>query len=119
MTSPEFYHGPFTTDGAFIYSANGNMALMIADLSEKSEAIMERTCKILNDEILPHKAVDMEYKSAGIYLNGREFLVIRGRDMLTNAAVLNLPQDEAMRMQDEFGEWVTMKLSSYDKSVKL
>ena len=118
MTAVEVYHGPFTTDGVFIYSANGNIALMVAELTEKSEAIMERTCKILNDEILPQKLVNIEYKSGKVLLNGRDFLIIRGWGSLTGLCGLNLPPDEAAIIQDKFGEWVTMKLSSYDKPIK-
>lgn len=118
MTAVEFYHGPLTTDGAFIYSADGNMALMMAELTEKCEAIMKRTCKILNDELLPQRAANVEYKSGTIFLNGRSFLIIRGWGYLTGVGGLNLPPEEAAKIQDGFGEWVALKLSSYDKPFK-
>ncbi len=108
MTFLEFYEPPFWTDGVFIWSNNGHMALMMDDLSENSDSILQRTCEILNGTSKPQKVPTLEYRGPDILLNGNSFLTIRGWGELTGA--LGMTFEEASALQDEFGAWIIDKL---------
>lgn len=107
----DIYKPPFTTDGVFIYASNGIMALMAINLSLYSDRILERVCQILNDEDTPVGAPKIGYDNGELYLNGDPFLAIRGWGYLTGIGGLNLPEDTAASIQDQFAMWVANKIT--------
>lgn len=109
MKALEVYQPQFWTDGIFIWSANGIMALMIDDeICKDTEALVEKTCNILNDSIQPTKKLDLTYDAPTIHLNGKPFLIIRGWGHLISDG---FTEEDAARIQDEFAGWVMDKLS--------
>ena len=107
MTFSEFYEAPFWTDGVFLWSNNGNMALMASDLSDNSDSLLQRTCEILNGAAKPQKVPSLKYRGPDILLNNKPFLIIRGWGSLK---ALGLSEEDAAKIQDEFGAWVIDKL---------
>lgn len=110
-----FFAGPYRTDGVYVFTQSGNMALMIADLYHV-DGLLGRVCDILNGKCVPNKPVNAVYSDSCIYLNGEAFLEVRGWGALTSPYRFNLPPEVAARLQDEFGEWVASKLSGAQSS---
>lgn len=78
----EFYEPPFFSDDTYVWTNNGHLALMIADVSKDNTTVLDRLCHILNGDMVPAKSPDLEYKAPEIMLNGKTFLVVRGRGSL-------------------------------------
>ena len=109
MKALEIYQPQFWTDGIYIWSANGVMALMIDDdICKDSEALIEKTCNMLNDAIQPTKKLNLTYDAPTIYLNEKPFLIVRGWGHLKADG---FSEEEASKIQDEFAGWVMNKLS--------
>lgn len=115
MTFLEFYEPPFYTDGIFVWSNNGHMALMADDLDKDCEALLSRLCDILNGNIYPDKDPDLTYQAPNILLNGNLFLTIRGWGSLIADA--GLTENAACEIQDNFANWVIEKLHGHDSPV--
>lgn len=110
MTALEIYQPPFRHDGAYLYSSTGVMALMAAECGGDPEKLAGRTCEVLNGESPSVGNPNIEYQGGEIFNGPRLLLVIRGFSHLTSKDGLNLSVEEALKLQDEFGKWVVMKL---------
>jgi hypothetical protein len=106
----EIYKPPFRADSSYIYSSNGVMSLMATDNNHDPEKLMLRTVEILNGDSESIGNPNISYYNGEIYLNSNVIMVVRGFGHLTGEGALNLSLDEAMRVQDQFGEWVCRKL---------
>lgn len=53
---------------------------------------------------------EIKYNSDFISINGINIMVLRGWGHLTGCGALNLPSEEAAKIQDDFGEWIVKKL---------
>ncbi|TFU92420.1 hypothetical protein E4T81_12585 [Barnesiella sp. WM24] len=109
-----FYEPPFYSDGVFVWSNNGNMALMANDLSRDNDALLKRMCHILNDEEKPVKIPQLSYSAPEILLDGKKFLTVRGWGALTRFAG---SPEAATQIQDAFAHWVIKKLRGNDTVV--
>ncbi len=107
MTFREFYEPPFYSDGVYVWSNNGHMALMAATLDHNIEAMLDRLCQILNDEQTSTKNPNLTYSTPEILMNGKPFLTVRGWGALKS--LCSTPEDAA-KIQDDFAEWVITKL---------
>lgn len=116
MNFLEFYEPPFFSDELYVWSNNGNLALMINDLAKDNTAVLDRLCHILNGEIKPSKVPDLTYQAPEILLNGKPFLTIRG----WGALMENFADSEvsACKVQDEFAQWVIGKLKGHDTTLE-
>lgn len=59
------------------------------------------------------EAIKGEIKYSGdcfISINGVNVMLIRGWGHLTGCGALKLPSEEAIKIQDDFGEWIVKKL---------
>lgn len=83
------------------------MALMVDDLEKDCDALLSRTCEILNGERTPSKTPELSYAAPDILLNGKPFLVVRGWGSLKADG---FSEKDAILVQDEFAEWVISKL---------
>lgn len=109
MKALDFYQPAYYSDGIYIWSSNGVMALMICDeISKDPEALLSRTCDIINDIAKPSSKVSLSYDAPTILLNGKPFLVIRGWGQLISDG---FSIEEASCIQDEFAGWVIDKLT--------
>lgn len=109
MKAFDFYQPSFYSDGVYIWSSNGVMALMICDeITKDPELLLQRTCDILNDDAKPTNRADLSYDAPTIKLKGKPFLVVRGWDTLKSDG---FSPEDAARIQDEFASWVIEKLS--------
>ena len=116
MNFHDFYEPPFFSDEAYVWSNNGNLALMIADISKDNTAVLDRLCHILNGDMVSAKSPELEYKAPEILLNGRAFLVIRGRGSLVES--ITDTDESACKIQNDFAQWVIRKLKGHDTTVE-
>lgn len=112
----EFYEPPFFSDDTYVWTNNGHLALMIADVSKDNTAVLDRLCHILNGDMVPAKSPDLEYKAPEILLNGKIFLVVRGRGELTENFTDS--DEKACEIQNDFAYWVISKLMGHDTTVE-
>ncbi len=112
----EFYEPPFFSDDTYVWTNNEHLALMIADVSKDNTAVLDRLCHILNGDMVPAKSPDLEYKAPEILLNGKTFLVVRGRGELTENFTDS--DEEACEIQNDFAHWVISKLLGHDTTVE-
>lgn len=110
MTAKEVYRPPFHQDGVYIWSADDVMAIMATDCMNDPEKLIARTCQILNDEVKSNGNPNITYANGEILNGAQVLLVIRGFGHLTGTGGLNLTLEAALKIQDEFGEWVASKL---------
>ena len=94
----EFYEPPFFSDDTYVWTNNG------------------RLCHILNGDMVPAKSPDLEYKAPEILLNGKTFLVVRGRGSLVENFTNG--DESACKIQNDFAHWVISKLQGHDTTVE-
>lgn len=111
----EFYEPPFFSDDTYVWTNNGHLALMIADVSKDNTAVLDRLCHILNGDMVPAKSPVLEYKAPEILLNGKAFLVVRGRGSLVENFTSG--DESACKIQNDFAHWVISKLQEHDTTV--
>lgn len=112
----EFYEPPFFSDDTYVWTNNGHLALMIADISKDNTAVLDRLCHILNGDMVPAKSPDLEYQAPEIMLNGKTFLVVRGRGSLVGNFTNG--DESACKIQNDFAHWVISKLQGHDTTVE-
>lgn len=106
MTALDVYKPPFRTDGLYIFSGNNVMTLMASDCQNDPQKLMERTCQIMNGESKSYGNPNISYANGEIYNGSQLLMVVRGFGHLTGHGALGLPVEEALKIQDEFGEWL-------------
>lgn len=110
MNALDFYQPSFYSDGVYIWTSNGVMALMICDeIAKDPELLLQRTCDILNEEATPTNQVELTYDPPTILLRGKPFLVVRGWGILKSDG---FSPSDAAKIQDEFAMWVIDKLKA-------
>lgn len=109
MTHKEVWKAPFRTSFPYIFTSNGKMALTIYD--DKAKRILDTICSILNGKGGTIKTVERE--DAITFLVNGSVLVVRGWGYLTGVGGLNLPEEEAVKVQDEFAEWIFETLKAH------
>ncbi|WP_290193474.1 hypothetical protein [Paramuribaculum intestinale] len=102
----EIFKGPYSTDGIYIYDCNNQMCLMAGDCENYPEQMLGRICEILNNTKPTKGNPAVSVEDGHIYLNGDLILVVRGWGYLTGAGCLNLSNEEALKIQDEFAQHV-------------
>lgn len=71
----------------------------------------KRILDILNGESKQAVKCEVEYHGDGkVSMKGIVIMRIRGWGHLTGCSALNLPPEEAAKIQDDFGEWIVKKL---------
>lgn len=109
MTYKEVWKAPFRTSFPYIFTSNGKMALTIYD--DKPNRILGTICSILNGKGGSIKTVE-RVDPITFLVNGAE-LVVRGWGYLTGVGGLNLPEEEAAKIQDEFSDWIYKILKAH------
>lgn len=110
MNFLDIYKPPFRAEGPMIYSANNVLALMAVSIDYYPEKMMQRTVEILNGQSESMGCPDVGCDNGEIYINGDPFLVVRGWGYLTGICGLNLPEEKAATIQDDFAVWVVEKI---------
>ena len=109
MTHKEIWKRPFRVAFPYIFSSNGNKVLTMYDF--RKERLTNTICSILNGKGGSIKTVE-RLSSIVFSVNGAK-IVVRGWGYLTGVGGLNLPEKEAMKIQDEFAEWLSDKLKAH------
>lgn len=55
--------------------------------------------------------IDVSYKSPYLYIKDKCIAVVRGWGYLVGTGGLNLPEEEAAKIQDDFGNWIVETLT--------
>lgn len=66
--------------------------------------------RILNGNSKKRVKHEVRYDKRIVSINGANIIRIRGWGHLTGGGALNLPDHEAAKIQDDFGEWIVKKL---------
>lgn len=112
----EVFTPPFhTEDGMnYIFDSKGNVCLQV--LATLQKAAEDWILNKLNGTE-PRKPKQGEFRvneddTTEIFFNYTLIFIIRGWGRLTGTGGLNLPEAEAVRLQDEFGAWVVKTLNN-------
>lgn len=110
MKAIEIYKPPFHISEPYIFSSNGVMTFVILT---RDDNLIKKICEALNNEDAHLNLESITYKD-DIYIqkDGENILLIRGWGHLTGRGALNLPDKEAIKIQDEFRDWVISKLKN-------
>jgi hypothetical protein len=119
MTFKEAYKFPLSVLDGTVWTRDENMAFMFANnvLADDPHILswhgQFNVVKSINGYEADLAPLELSYnpKDATISLNGKTFLIIRGWGHLTGSGGLNLPEDTATRLQDEFAEYIIKQLS--------
>ena len=117
MNWREVYQAPFKLTYGYVWANNGTMSLTF-DMSfdcDKNRAIMENIVKKLNGDTSIKFDKKFEYDDyIEFYYGDKYAFCIRGWGHLTGTgtSALNLPSDEAVKIQDDFAKWVLETLNS-------
>lgn len=110
MEFNDIYKPPFRCESGFLWSSDNVMSLMAINYEDcKTDAMLSRLASILNGESMPNRVNIVVYDAPEIYINGTPTLVIRGFGHLTS--VLGLTEQQACKIQDDFGNWIVQKLT--------
>lgn len=84
------------------------------DFLVSDDEFKESVLNVLNNSSdLPGKyKSEYKYDCCEIYKDGRKVMRVRGWGYLTGISALNLPTKEAIKIQDEFGEYIVNKLNN-------
>lgn len=114
MTFEDIYKAPFRSEYGYIWSSDNVMALMAINYEDgKTDSMLSRLVSILNGESKPNKTNAISYDAPEIVINGVPTLVIRGWGFLTGN--LGLSEENACRIQDDFGKWIVEQLVSTEE----
>lgn len=123
MTFKDIYRGPFeNTDGySKVFTADGNMAFdFIPSYSKNedelilSEDYRDIILSIINGQSPNLLAGDFKYENTYIWIRldrWYKIILIRGWGHLTGTGGLHLPEKEATKIQDNFGNWIAETLN--------
>lgn len=113
LTFKEVYQLPLTVDDymSYIWSANGVMTFdnLIDDKNVLSEIL-----EILNGTSEKKVTCEVMYEKGYIKIAGQPILLLRGWGHLTGCGALNLPPNQAAKIQDDFANWVVNKLKGVE-----
>lgn len=109
----EIYQLPLNLSGItgiYVDSFNGVKTFTVL---YKDKEFVKHILDVLNDKV-PND-IDKEFtyaKDEGIIdIDGQHLFILRGWGYLTGTGGLSLPSDRALKIQDDFGEWVVNKLN--------
>lgn len=108
MTALEVYKPPFKIGGGKIFTSDSGMALdFLRNVREDSK---KRIVDILNGDSQDFLTKDIAFLDGEILADNTPIMCVRGWGHLIGIGGLHLPENEAARIQDEFGEWVAKRL---------
>lgn len=109
LSFKDLYKFPFhqAKYGTWVYDANSNF---IFEFEFKGKDTQEKVVNILNNDLLEYKRQDVEHKDGMIYVDGIEFILIRGFGGLTGVGAHNLNAEYACKIQDSLAEYIIDKL---------
>lgn len=106
MTATRIFRSPFEeVEGVYIISSNHVITFTILN-----PTYVERALNLINGQNdTPFEEV--MWDRGVISINGIATFLMRGWGHLTGAGALNLPIEDAARIQDEFCDWTVAKLA--------
>lgn len=114
LTFKDVYKLPFTFDEwsmTYIWSAND---VMTFNCLIKDKETRDTIINILNGTIDKKIVDEVMYDDGYIKVAGQPILLLRGWGHLTGCGALNLPPDQAAKIQDGFANWVVNKLKGVE-----
>ena len=102
----------------YVYSSNGVLALShFKDewTFDEDDATINKIVSIINDEIDSDFLPEWEADGCDILYQGVYAFCVRGWGYLTGTGGLNLPEDVAAKIQDEFISYILSRLNNESK----
>ena len=81
----------------------------------RTESNIKTIIGILNGTLKKKVTNKVTYEQGYIKLDGQPMLLLRGWGHLTGCGALNLPPDQAAKIQDDFANWVVNKLKGTEQ----
>lgn len=116
MEHYDIFKGPFKADECSCYIwCNGGTQVCFDVMDERDAALGKRIAACLNNEPGAKRFDNIGVSADGQYIcDGHSpLLCVRGWGCLTGTGGLNLPADEARRIQDDFVRWAALELQEY------
>lgn len=110
MKFDEIYKLPFHDNFGAWVSTRGGMRCFdwMVKMPQESKQIIVDILNGMTDKSVKR---EVKYDGAGqVSIDGINVMVISGWGYLTGYGALNLPDHEAAKIQDDFGEWIVKKL---------
>lgn len=109
ITFLDVYQPPFILDNCLVYIYTNNYGRAFNCLIRNKQT-MSDIVDILNGKSDKKIEKDVKYSNCTIYIDEKPILLIRGWGHLIGVGGLNLPGEQAAKIQNDFGEWVVKKL---------
>jgi hypothetical protein len=105
LTFIDLYKFPFHIEkyGSWVYDAESNF---IFQFEFRNEETRNKVIDILNGDCKEYKKQVIENRQGEIFINGNNFITIRGWGNLTGCGALNLNGDYAAKIQDTLAEYI-------------
>ena len=109
MNFDEIYKPPFHEVLDFWVYTQGDVRCFdwIARVDSRTR---KELIRILNGNSKKRVKHEVKYDKGIVSIKGVNIIRIRGWGHLTGCGALNLPPEEAIEIQDDFGEWIVKKL---------
>ncbi len=109
MDFKDYFKFPLKIVEDLVFTADGKRAL---DFARNLTNFQRRNIlQILNGEDQRSTDLELTYKDGEVMHKGEHFITIRGWGYLTGIGGLNLHNDIAEDIQDEFGKYIVLKLN--------
>lgn len=114
LTFKDVYQLPLIDDNStrYIFSKNG---VMTFDKIIDNKEIINELLAIINGESTKKVKADVKYEEGYIKIDGHPVFLLRGWGHLTGCGALNLPEEKAAKIQDDFANWVVNKLKGIEE----
>lgn len=112
MKYNEAYKFPLKYDGiSYVWEKDNGMVLQFFEKVTSNE-FRYLMVKLLNGEDIQLSVPYLTYLNGDYYIEDKLFMIQRGWGHLTSPNGLNLSEDEAMTIQDDFADYVLSKLKA-------
>lgn len=118
MRQPRFkrkaFKFPLSVTWHKVFTSDDGMAFDFCGKYRDDEELLVELVEIINGYKQPAHYMNLRYDSNQhtILLNDEKFIMIRGWGNLTSPNCLNYEPHKAVEIQDEFAEYIIMKLST-------
>lgn len=112
MDFKKAYKFPLKYDGmSYVWGKDNGMVLMFDIDDNTSDEFRYDMVKCLNEEDVDLSISELAYIEGDYFIDGKLFMIQRGWGNLTSPNCLGLSTEAAIKVQDEFAEFVLSKLN--------
>lgn len=115
ITFKDVYKPPFRVDEFCPINVRSSNNVMTFTYFRYNQDDLKEMVAILNGESEKRITDNVRYENTVIYIDDCPVLRVRGWGHLTGCGAMNLPVEVAVKIQDDFGEWVVNKLTKREE----